>query len=516
MRPIPLLLFCCLCSQVLAQTGISKIPVVHINTNGQTIQDSNKIQVEFGITDYPDGNLYNEKWNSYSGYAGIEYHGQSTLQFDKKCYGLELRDSAGEEIKASLLGMSAESGWILVANYNDKSLIRNALGYTLAAATGQYAPRTHFCELMLDSVYQGTYLLVERIMRDSLRVPVAKLDSDDIAGDSLTGGYIVRIDHPEDANGWYSAQKSSVYYQHYYPKYKNIGPEQLDYIEGYVNDFEAMMMGDSFADPATGYPAWIDTRSFADYILHQELIRNVDAYRLSTFFYKNRDDRDPLLHAGPVWDMDISAGNANYYNGASPEGWTYDVTITDQFQRPDWWERLAEEPAFQQILNCRWKGLRSEAWSDTRLFATLDSLVDVVDSAAAHNFERWPILNTYVYPNAYIGGTWEAEIDSLRSWLEHRLAWMDEQFSSTCTDTIFTNTFNVPETHNTLSFVQRETSLLWNAVPSEVVIFDLTGRSWSAPQLGTMTDLSNLPTGTWLVAWKRSSRNSWKSRLVQF
>ena len=103
-------------------------------------------------------------------------------------YGFETRDSAGANNNVSLLGMPAENDWVLLSNFNDRSLIRNTLAYKLFGDMGNYSVRTSLCEVLIDSSYKGIYVFGEKIKRDNNRVHIAKLTSADTTGDDLTGG----------------------------------------------------------------------------------------------------------------------------------------------------------------------------------------------------------------------------------------------------------------------------------------------------------------------------------------
>ena len=137
---------------------------------------------------------------------------------------------------------------------------------------------------------------MEKIKRDQDRVDISKLDPDDIEGDDLTGGYILKFDWiwTGDNLGWFESDEGSLYNYHY-PKPDEIASEQVDYIHQYIHDFESMMESASYNDPSTGYPAWLNVDSFVDYIMLQELSKNVDAYRLSTYIYKDKNSDDSLL-----------------------------------------------------------------------------------------------------------------------------------------------------------------------------------------------------------------------------
>ena len=130
----------------------------------------------------------------------------SLIGIPKKQYALETQDDLGNNLNVPLLGMPAENDWILYAPYSDKSLIRNVLAYKLSWDVGRYASRTRLCELVLNGDYRGLYVLMEKIKRDKNRVDISTLNPDEITGDDLTGGYIIKIDKSagESVRGWYS------------------------------------------------------------------------------------------------------------------------------------------------------------------------------------------------------------------------------------------------------------------------------------------------------------------------
>lgn len=184
----------------------SNLPIVLINTNGETIVDDPKIMGDMAIIDNGPGvmNSIKDTPNDYNGKIGIEIRGSSSQMFPKKQYGIELWDEEGEGIDASILGMPEEEDWVLFAPYNDKALIRDALAYKLGRDMGQYASRQRFCEVLLNGEYMGVFVFFEKVKRDGERVDIAKLDPDEVNGDDLTGGYIFKIDKftGSGGDGW--------------------------------------------------------------------------------------------------------------------------------------------------------------------------------------------------------------------------------------------------------------------------------------------------------------------------
>ena len=426
----------------LAQVDLtsSNLPIVIIDTGNETIPDEPKIHAWLGIIDNGPGeiNYITDPFNDYDGHIGIEVRGSSSQWFPKKNYGFETRDASGDNLNVSLLGMPEENDWILHGPYSDKSLIRNVLIYKIAAEMGWYASRVKFCEVVLNDDYRGVYVLMEKIKRDGSRVDIEKLDPDETGDDDITGGYIIKVDKIEgdETDGWYSTfpplpgSWQSIYYQFHYPDEDDINPFQRGYIQDYIYQFESTMDGADIADPETGYPAYLDVPSAIDFMILNELSKNVDGYRLSSFLYKDAEEDGGAMVTGPIWDFNLAFGNADYCDGSTIEGWELDFPCSDDgFQNPFWWRKLFEDPLFQDALSSRWSELRSGLLSHASITSLVDSLTNHLGEAIDRNFDRWPVLNEYIWPNNYVGGNYENEIDYLLNWSSDRFLWMDSQLS---------------------------------------------------------------------------------------
>ncbi|MFZ1518680.1 MAG: CotH kinase family protein [Ignavibacteriaceae bacterium] len=421
----------------------SNLPIVFINTGGQIIPDDHKITADMGIIYNGEGlrNNLTDPFNNYNGKIGIEIRGSSSQQFPKKQYSVETRDLSGNDISVSLLGFPEESDWILFAPYNDKSLMRDVLVYKIASQMGRYASRSKYCEVVLDGEYIGLYVLLEKVKRDANRVNIKKLEPADISGDDLTGGYILKIDKTDGENndGWYSTylpnplSPYSVFYQYHYPKPDEIVQQQKDYIQNKIFQFETMMnLGSNISDTSTGYPKYLDVNSFIDFILVNEMAKNVDGYRLSTYLYKDRDSRNTRIFAGPVWDFNLAFGNADYYNGWMTNGWqleyltTYqNIPLDEPFLTPFWWRKLFDDPDFRNNVYSRWQMLKNNVLTTQNIFNQIDSLKILLDESSIRNFEKWPVIGVRVWPNYFVGQTYQQEIDYLKNWISFRLNWMN-------------------------------------------------------------------------------------------
>ena len=416
----------------------SNLPIVIINTNGQTIVDDPRIVCDMGIIDNGFGNInsVNDPFNDYNGKISIEYRGSSSQSFPKKPYALETQDSLGNNNNVSLLGMPVENDWILYAPYSDKALMRNFLTFDLGRKMGRYAPRTVYCELVINGDYKGIYILMEKIKRDNDRVDIAKLDADDLAGDSLTGGYIIKVDKYTGTGGtdWLSdfpnIGGNNLYIQYHYPDASVMLPQQLDYIEHYVDSFEYALAGLNFTDSLIGYSKYIDVNSFIDLYIINELSKNIDGYRLSTYMYKDRDDNGGKLTMGPFWDYNLAFGNADYCDGGITSGW--EVNGGCGGSNPFWFERLLDDTMYQNKLKCRWEYLRDRSFHQDSLFNFIDSMALYLNDAQQRNFQKWPTLGTYVWPNYYVGNTYQDELNFFKTWIGDRLVWLDNNLGGNC------------------------------------------------------------------------------------
>jgi len=426
----------------------SNLPIIVINTHGAVIQDDPKIAADMGIIHNDVGrNNMTDPFNDFSGTIGIEIRGSSSQMFPKKQFGIELWDASGIGVSASLLGMPSEEDWILFAPYDDKSLMRDALAYKLGRDLGDYAPRTRYCEVVINDVYQGVYVLIEKIKRNKNRVDVAKLTPDEITGDDLTGGYIFKIDKATGSggDGWSSDypppnnNQREVFFQYDYPKPENIAPEQKAYIRELMKKFEQVLKSPAFADPVNGYAKYIDVDSYVDFFIMQEITKNVDGYRLSTYLHKDKDSDGGKLAMGPIWDFNLGFGNADYCTSGNPEGFVLDfndLCAGDYWLIPFWWKRLLQDNAFRAKVATRWAELRSTKFQKQTILAHIDSIAGVLNAESQQrNFIAWKVLNKYVWPNYYVGATFKAEVDWLKGWVSNRLDWLDGNLPSLVTST---------------------------------------------------------------------------------
>jgi hypothetical protein len=419
----------------------SNLPIVVINANGQAIDPYMSYYVNMGIIDNGPGvrNNITDPYNSFNGLIEIELHGQSTLNLPKKSYGISAVDAAHKDIAVSLFGFPAGKDWVFKGLYQDKTLIRDELGFRIHNQMGHYSSRTRFFELVIDGDYKGVYQIEEKVKRDDGRVNISKLKYTDTTGDQLTGGYIIRLDkYWTGDQGWYSNYMSNAthdaanYYLYYYPKQDSIQPQQKAYISNYFHAFENAIVNVPLNDAVNGYRKYIDVNSFLDEFILTEFSKNTDGYRSSTYFYKERDSKGGKLFCGPKWDFNIAFDNCNFNGGDSPYGWQYQVYAQDNFV-PFWWWYLLSDTYFKDQLKCRYQYLRTNVLSLNNLYQHIDSMAAFLNEAQIRNFQKWPIMGTYVEPNSSpIPADYAGEIGNIKDFITQRLNWMDANIPGFC------------------------------------------------------------------------------------
>ncbi len=411
-------------------TFSSDLPIVIVDTATQTI-GSSLVRVSSVFIDVgEDGRAKMTGPADFCGRSGIKQRGRSTGSQAKAQYGFEVWDEYNQDRDVSILGMPADSDWILYAPYTyDRALINNAFVYELSNQIGRYAVRTRFVEMYLNrnnstvsaSDYVGLYILMEKIKRGKDRVDVEKLEPWDSTEPRITGGYMLKIDSPDPGDSGFRTARGNPTYGDgtlcfVDPKEAEITAKQSAWIKGYLNDFETALYGAGFTDPEVGYAKYIDVASWIDHNLLNMLAMNVDALRLSTHMHKSREGK---LEMGPIWDFDRALDSSDGRDN-NAQSWHGTGDGTDYFEYV-WWNRLFDDSNFFQKYIDRWYALRTGPFSTASLNATIDAMADEIREAAPRNYAKWTGAGSRYT-------TFQGEIDHLKSWLATRCTWVDSQF----------------------------------------------------------------------------------------
>ncbi len=403
----------------------SEIPVILIDTSGEEIQryrNHRDVQVPYirsilhVVEPDAEGVCRITAPASFSGPAGIRARGSSTLGREKSSFTVEIRNAAGEDLDVPLLGLPAESDWVLIGPLEfDRALMRNALVYRVAREIGSYAPRSRFVEVFLNEDggpirgpvpggldYYGVYVLTEKIKRGEHRVPIERMSPQEV-----TGGYILKIDRAGPGDSGFNSGGRTFHFV--YPKEKNVSSGQAEWIENYLDEFQARLRSARFADPRSGYAKYLDVDAAIDYHIINEFTKNPDSYVYSTYFYKSRDGK---LTLGPVWDFDRTMGCDRDRRASDPDG---RLRNSISF----WYGRLFEDPAFVERYALRWRELRDGPFSEANLFGLINGMAALIEGAAERNSVRWGRRIRL------IPGAWRSEVRQLKRWIQLRLDWYD-------------------------------------------------------------------------------------------
>jgi hypothetical protein len=363
--------------------------------------------------------------------VGIKIRGSSTAGRSKASLSLEVQDEFGQDRNLSLLGMPNESDWVLWGPYNfDLTLMHNPFIFELSRQIGRYAPRTRFVEVYLNtgggalssSDYYGVYALMEKISRDADRVDVERLFGEHKQEPDVSGGYIFKIDRADPGDSGFSAGKQNIKYV--YPKEVEIErPErdaQQQYVRRFFNEMGTALYASYFKDPTRGYAKYIDVDAAIDHHLLNVVAFNVDALRLSGYMYKPRGGK---LMFGPIWDFDRALGSTDGRDN-NPRTWrsTSSDRGTDFFNYP-WWNRMFKDIDFFQKYIDRFQSLRRAEFSKANINAIIDGMAGELKNAQKRNLTKWNQR-----PRSAYGGTYQGEVNHMKTWLAQRMSFMEKQF----------------------------------------------------------------------------------------
>ena len=342
---------------------------------------------------------------NYQGTLQAKGRGNSTWGFPKKPYALKL------DKKASILGMPKHKRWCLLANWVDRTLMRNAVGFEIARQMSSFAytPKGVFVELFLNGKFEGNYYLCEQIKVDENRVDIAELDENAISGVGITGGYILEADDHFDEEFRFVSQRYKMPWQCKDPD--KVNPEQFAYVQHFVNEMEDALYDDSrFAK--RDFANYLNLETFADWWLVMELTSNIEAQGpKSCIMHKDIDKADGTLSklcAGPVWDFD--------YDTFKPER-SNEYAIINSF----YYQRLFCDSQFRQIVKQRWAVLKATGLS-SYISQYIDTLCDQLERSASLNYAMWP-PTLFINGDTYLG--YHDAVSRLKTAFLRKYAYLD-------------------------------------------------------------------------------------------
>jgi hypothetical protein len=486
----------------------SELPLMVISTQGQAVQadvapGGKRTEGILCLIDTTNGRSALQAPPDFIGNVGVEIFGQTSAGFSKPPYRIEIHDELGNDLPVSVFGLPAESDFKLRNPFDDKTLMNDFLGYELFEKMGHYSCRRRLVEVFVDSGggrlkypgdYTGVEVLFETIKQGANRVNIAKVPPTATNEPAITGGYIFKKD--KDSNGDLNFNTSGggtvagggpfpgEALKMHEPKPNEFrsaplasrltpgGSNQLNYLVKYLNRMERAMYTNNWLQQ-TGtnhYSSYLDVDSFVDFHWLVEFTKQIDGVRLSSYFTK---DRGGKVQAGPVWDWNLSFGNANYWTGGYTNGWYYSIEDNPPWgmtaNEHIWLRRLINgnarmgpplpdgsgdspgpggDPDFNQKIADRWSVLRTNLFNATNLMGRIDEVSSLLAEAAARDLwgrYRGEIVGVYVWPNPdgtgegrdvnyvaptnYLGNDARSIIWQMKKFVQGRYLWIDHQFT---------------------------------------------------------------------------------------
>lgn len=376
------------------------IPVVRIQTaGGAGIYDkTNYVRGTITVSD-PE-KLYSDV-EEFTASMGIRGRGNSTWGWPKKPWKVKLDE------KSEILGMPADKEWVLLANYADRTLIRNIVAMRLSEISGfSWTPRMCSVEVYLNGDYQGVYTFGEH----------KKVSSSRVAIDKKKDFYFELEENMDETTVWWTSMGVPMMFSE--PEVPT--QEQFDYVRGYFDDFEKAL----YSSDVTAYEDYVDVDSFINYYIVQELTKNIDGnFRKSSFLTKEEGKKLEMYH---LWDFDLTLGNCGYFGwgvGNGPENFWIKDFASNCTPGDNWINLMMRDPAFIIKLQKRWNELKPQ-------FETIPDFIDeqvlYLDKAWRRNFQRWSIwesVDWVMFPSL---GTYEKEVKYLKEFYSDRLSWLDD------------------------------------------------------------------------------------------
>ena len=352
----------------------------------------------------------------------IRVRGNSSRSFDKPSYSIRLVDEAGQNAPQSIMGMDAHHEWVLYGPWLDKTAVRNYMFYNLAGEIMDYAPNVRYCEVILDGDYQGLYVMTERITGGKNG---ARLGLTVSAKDHDFSGYLLRLDHkrPEETplrSFTTYTYTTPLLLQIEYPGEKNLDEVLYEEIRQDFSDFEKALYSYDYDRPDYGYQTRLDTDSFVDYFILNELSSNADAGNYSTYIYK---DVDGLLRMC-VWDFNNACDNF-FEEEISYEGFFLHNRL--------WYWMLMKDEDFTERLIFRYHELRQGILREESLDAYIDQTLDFLAPALARNDARWGDVSqqaNLLMPKDRNLTSRTAAVGQLKGYLHNRGDWLDEHIET--------------------------------------------------------------------------------------
>jgi len=404
----------CLASALSGRERLTEIPTVYIDTDNSAAITGKSEYVPGSITVV--SNDENECCTEVR--MGIRGRGNSTWNMAKKPYRVKF------DAKTNFMNLPAKAkSWVFLANYADKTLMRNAIAFEISSFVGmEYTPSVKFVDVVLNGKYIGNYMVTDQTEVAKNRVPVETQELTDTEEPAVTGGYLIELDGFADSEPVWFQTEQGIKVTVKYPKDDEINPQQLAYITDYVREFEKRLFAADFTDPEKGYRSMVDEESLVNWYIACELTANSDSF-WSTYIYKKREDN--RLYFGPLWDFDIAFNNDNRLGNAVNQ------LMRERAHEPRTWiRRMWKDEWFRTAVNTRWTQL-NEQGLENHLLNKIEEYATLIDASQQLNFTTWPVLSDRVYLENALFPTYRGGVDYLKEFVSARIEFLTESFANT-------------------------------------------------------------------------------------
>lgn len=375
-------------------TKFTGLPIIYIATDGGSAIESKEDYIE-GIVSL-DGGRYNQNLSATD--MKIRGRGNSTWGHPKKPFQMKLDEKMG------FLGMPSDKKWLFLAEYSDKTMLRNTIAFEMGHISSlDWTPKSTFTEVYINNEYNGTYNITQKVEESDNRVALgdtgylleidqlSRLDPDDVY--FYTDSFLINIKEPD----------------------LELDSTEYNFVKNLINNFESNLNGAQFQDPVTGYARYIDIDNFIDWYLISEITKNVDSKFFSSIFLNVIPGEK--IKMGPLWDFDLSFGNVDYADSRYSEGfWVKDHV---------WYTRLFEDPEFVNKVRERFSYFKD---NQNYILDKIDQHATKLKWAQQENDNKWQTIGIYVWPNPVVLNSYDEEVAHLKNWYVDRMSWLGNAF----------------------------------------------------------------------------------------
>lgn len=422
-------------------TRLTNLPHVYINTYDGKMPTSKNTELWAELYYVDEENIV-----TYYDSLEIRCRGNSTYSNSGGKYAYRIKFASKQKLLGK--GYAKAKKWSLLANQFDKTLIRNALTALIGERAGlKFNPAAKFVDLTVNGSYRGNYQISDQIDVRPHRVNITEQDEVLTSESNITGGYLLEVDGFKDfstygswyydealgdwvimgADGFYTSKKN-VPVRIHYPDEDDIDDTQSTYISNHVQEFENRLFSSDFMSAVDGYRPMVDSTSLANWYICTEISANVDGF-FSTYFYKEQDD--PHLYWGPLWDYDIAYNNDNRTDRGGTSDTSRQLMAENGYGSSNgcrnWLQQMWKDPWFARLINRRYKELIADS-IESYIYAKIDSLHTLLDESQEFNYRVWGLQKQYCRERI-LYSTYKADIQAIKTFLGIHLPYLTRTFA---------------------------------------------------------------------------------------